>query len=26
MALDRALRNEGEETTSVYDQRGILVF
>ena len=26
MALDRALRNDGVSTGSVYDERGILVF
>ena len=26
MALDRAIRNEGTPSESVYDQRGLLVF
>ena len=26
MALDRAIRNEGAPSESVYDQRGLLVF
>jgi hypothetical protein len=26
MALDRALRNDGTNTGSVYDERGILIF
>jgi len=26
MALDRAVKNEGGPTSSVYDERGLLVF